>query len=365
MSQPPEEPPPGGWPAPSGWTRPAGQPGPGPESVVPPPARAPSPEVTAPPSEPPAGGPGMTLPPGWAPRSPEHKPGVIPLRPLGVGDLFSGTFATIRGHWRTLLTVAGSVAAVTTLVALPALLAAQPVVRAFAALTLLDPNAGADETRPALDALVTALADFAPWLLVMFTLQMMSAAIIEAGSALVVGSAVLGRTISRAEVMSRLLRLLPRLLLLGLLMAASIGLGLLLCLIPGLVIAFLWFGAPSALVLENVTPLTALRRSAQLVGQSFWRVVGVLLLVQIVYGVAIQIVSAPVSLIASAGVIGTASQSIPTESAVNLMLLGYFALAIVWLLTYPLVAVARVLEYLDLRMRHESLAESLIEVSKD
>jgi hypothetical protein len=148
-------------------------------------------------------------------------------------------------------------------------------------------------------------------------------------------------------------------------MALSIGLGLLLCIIPGLVITFLWFGAPSALVLEDATPLAALRRSSRLVGHSFWRVVGVLLLVQIVYGVAIQIVSAPVSLIASAGVIGTTSQAIPTESAVNLMLLGYFALAIVWLLTYPLVAVARVLEYLDLRMRHESLASTLIEASKD
>jgi len=347
VSQPSETAPPGGWPPPPGWTQPPAQ-------VAP-----------SPPSAPPAGGPGMTLPPGWAPQPPEYQPGVIPLRPLSVGDLFSGTFATMRGHWRALLVVAASVAAAMSVVAIPILLAGRPVARALAAVAVIDPGAPSGEAQAALNAFGSALVDFAPWLLLVLMLQVMAVVIIEAGCAIVVGRAVLGQPIPVAEVMSQLRGLMPRLVLLGLLMAVSISVGLLLCIIPGILLTYLWFGAPSALALEKASPTTALRRSARLVGGSFWRVVGILLLVQIVYGIAIQIVSVPVSVIASAGVLGATSQALPSSASVNLMLFGYFGAAVVWLLTYPLVAAARVLEYLDLRMRREGLADTLIVESRN
>ncbi|MBV8933767.1 MAG: hypothetical protein JOZ47_22895 [Kutzneria sp.] len=53
----------------------------------------------------------MTTPPPVpyypvAPPPPSYpEPGVIPLRPLGVSDIFGGAFATIRRNWRTMLLV--------------------------------------------------------------------------------------------------------------------------------------------------------------------------------------------------------------------------------------------------------------------
>jgi hypothetical protein len=304
----------------------------------------------------------MTLPPGWAPRAPEHQPGVIPLRPLSIGDLFSGIFATIRGHWRPLLGVSAAAAAVMTIGALLVMLAADPVARAFLALATLDQDATTDEAQVALEAFADSVIDFAPWLILLFALNLVLSAAVEAGTAIVVSKAVLGETAETSEVFSRVLRLLPRLLVLSLLMAVSIGVGLFLCLIPGIVLYFLWFGAPTAVALEDVSPITALRRSATLMGRSFWRVVGILLLIQIVYGVAFQVISTPVSFLTSAGIFGSGTTY--SDGAVDLMLFSYLLLMLAGVLTYPFIAVARSLEYLDLRMRQEGLAESLVRASR-
>jgi len=78
-----------------------------------------------------------------------------------------------------------------------------------------------------------------------------------------------------------------------------------------------------------------------------------------VYGLVFQVVSVPVSILTSVGAFGAASDSIPSGGAVTLLVLGYYSLALVALLAYPLVAVARAIEYLDLRMRHEGLAATL------
>ncbi len=39
----------------------------------------------------------------WAPAPQAAKPGVIPLRPLAVGEILDGAVATMRAHWRTVL----------------------------------------------------------------------------------------------------------------------------------------------------------------------------------------------------------------------------------------------------------------------
>lgn len=60
---------------------------------------------------------GSPAPAGWqqphwgAPPSP--KPGVIPLRPLGVGEILDGAVSTMRAHWRTVLTISFAVSLLT------------------------------------------------------------------------------------------------------------------------------------------------------------------------------------------------------------------------------------------------------------
>lgn len=54
--------------------------------------------------------------PGWGPRPPEVKPGVVPLRPLGLGELLDGAVGIIRRYPRPALGLSAAVAVVTTLI---------------------------------------------------------------------------------------------------------------------------------------------------------------------------------------------------------------------------------------------------------
>src|SRR5687767_4983300 len=53
-----------------------------------------------------------TAPPGWAP---PPKPGVIPLRPLGVGEILDGAISSIRRDPRVMLGVSALVVIASTL----------------------------------------------------------------------------------------------------------------------------------------------------------------------------------------------------------------------------------------------------------
>ncbi|MCW7990815.1 membrane protein, partial [Streptomyces platensis subsp. clarensis] len=61
-----------------------------------------------------APGPGNQPPWGgaWAPTPQAAKPGVIPLRPLAVGEILDGAVTTMRAHWRTVLGISLIVAVV-------------------------------------------------------------------------------------------------------------------------------------------------------------------------------------------------------------------------------------------------------------
>lgn len=52
---------------------------------------------------------------GWGGPPPAAKPGVIPLRPLGVGEILDGAVSTMRTYWRTVLGISLTVAAITQL----------------------------------------------------------------------------------------------------------------------------------------------------------------------------------------------------------------------------------------------------------
>src|SRR3954451_2889907 len=75
------------------------------------------PPVYPPPTPPP----GWTAPPAgaWAPYVPAApRPGIIPLRPLSVGEILDGAFTAIRRYPRTVLGLSAGVAAVQQLIGL-------------------------------------------------------------------------------------------------------------------------------------------------------------------------------------------------------------------------------------------------------
>src|SRR5205085_5697222 len=78
---------------------------------------------------PPPAAPGWQAPPGWggpqasdqapyggwgAPRPPEARPGVVPLRPLGLGELLDGAVGVVRRYPRPCLGLSAAIAILST-----------------------------------------------------------------------------------------------------------------------------------------------------------------------------------------------------------------------------------------------------------
>ena len=72
------------------------------------------------------------------------------------------------------------------------------------------------------------------------------------------------------------LRRAPALLALTIVSQIAVAAGTLCCVVPGILLAWLWSVAPCALVLERIGPMRALSRSAALVRGSFWRWLGLI-----------------------------------------------------------------------------------------
>jgi len=69
----------------------------------------------------------------------------------------------------------------------------------------------------------------------------------------------------------------PALLVTTFISSVTVGVGSLCCIVPGIVLSWLWMVAPASLVLEKAGPLQALARSAKLVQGGFWRWAGTML----------------------------------------------------------------------------------------
>jgi hypothetical protein len=267
-----QPPPPGyGGPPPEGWTSPGqGQWGPPPGQ----------------PGYPPQ--PGFPPQPGWGYGAPPPpKPGVIPLRPLGVGEILDGAFSTIRSYPMATLGMSAVVAALSALLQLAILL---PLV------TGLDSATG--ELVEGLDPEVF-IGAFVAGMVVFVVGALLAATILTGMVTVVLGEAVLGRPIKIGDAWRRVRRRIWALLGLALLQALIVGLGFLACVLPGL---YLWaklsLSTPS-LMLEGRGVTDAMRRSAALVRGSWWRIFGILLLAYLITQIVGGILQLPFELFGS------------------------------------------------------------------
>jgi hypothetical protein len=300
-------------------------------------------------------------PPGWG-RPPAAKPGVIPLRPLSVGEILDGAVSTLRAHWRTVLSVSLTVAVVSQIadILVQRFLLPEPVA--------LDPNATpsellsqtADSTR---SQLIADLPSFAILLIcTLFTTAILT---------IVISRSVLGRSVTLPEAWKEARPRLPKLLGFTLLLALmSIGIlavglspGLLVGSIAGVALALLgglaafvvviWlmvrFSLTSpALVLERQGVLESMRRSTKLVSGAWWRTFGILALTGLLTLVISLLLAIPFALIA------TALDNDGTNSWPFLIVTGIGAV-IASTITYPISAGVTVLLYVDQRIRREAL----------
>jgi hypothetical protein len=342
-----------------------GYPQQGPPPGYPPPGYPPPgypPPGYPPPGYPPPGYP----PPGYPPPGypPALKPGVIPLRPLTLSDIFNGAVGYVRANPKATLGLTTVVVVITQVIAL--VLRLGPL----AATGQLVPLRGEQASAAALlgssastiaGGIATALAGI----------------LLSGMLTVVVGRAVFGSSITIEEawgkVKGRLWALigLAALEALGLLVIAGVvaviiagvavaanGVAALLVGLPlalGAVAALVYLYtalsfAPMVIVLERLPVVAAITRSFALVRNSFWRVLGIRVLAGIVVAVIAGAVTVPFS-VGGQLLLVTAGSAGPVLVASVLTAIGG---AIGEIITAPFSAGVVVLLYTDRRIRAEA-----------
>jgi hypothetical protein len=314
----------------------------------------------------------------WRPR-----PGIIPLRPIGLGEIFDGAFQAIRANPRTMLGVSAVVTAIVTVVGM------LPQYYYLAAtVDLTETPIGPDDTLVAADfaPLAASLGGvFVTALVKSVATTMLTALLVTA-----VAEAVLGRRLAPGPLWRRVrpriwgvlglglaVVLLP-LLAVAAIVALGTGIGFALAAagvpggvaivlvvlvgLPSIVVvgAFLWVKlalAPPALLLENAGVGTALRRSWLLARGSWWRLYGILLLTSILVVVVATVLAVPFS-ITSGIVVGVGQGG--TGSLVGSTVLSGLGEIIVGTVSTPFSAAVVSLLYVDRRMRAEGLDVELL-----
>ena len=238
------------------------------------------------------------------------------LRPLSVGEILDVSFTLYRRHF-------GALAAVALICSgLPVLM------------SIYIEAAGGMLTNPVLT-------------LVYYLVFMVLSAIATAATVFIVSESYLGRPLGAGEALSRSTPLLGRIIVCSILLALVVGLGFVLLIIPGIMLACGLLVAFPALVLEPATTATgALGRSWSLTRGSRLRMFGLLLTLLILLYIPL------VSLLGLAAVVLPAEDLARSGSGAG----GLVAVAlagVVQLLIYPLFYCVLTVAYYDLRVRKE------------
>ncbi|WP_369203698.1 hypothetical protein [Streptomyces sp. PU-14G] len=329
------------------------------------------------PTPPPPGGPGWHQPgwhPGWAQQPQAPKPGVVPLRPLGVGEVLDGSVSTMRAHWRTVLGISLAVAVITEVVA--------ALVMGLWLNNTSELDALANNDNPSLDDLNNAFSGVLSSLAVVAVVGMLGSVIATAMLTVVVSRAVLGRSVTLSEAWRdsrpQLLRLLGLLVLIPLLVSAA----MLVCLLPGLLASFagvsslaiilLFFGflggivaavwmwvrfclAPPALMLEKQGLIAAMRRSGKLVSGSWWRILGIQLLAFVLVTAISFVISIPATALSALVSGGATLTDTAAATGWTALIINGIGSVVASTLSLPLNAGITALLYLDQRIRREAL----------
>lgn len=363
-----------GQPPPGQWSAPTGAPAPGQAPPPPPPGAGWG-------GQPPAGWGG---PPawgnGWGGPPPAAKPGVIPLRPLSIGEILDGAISTMRAYWRTVLGISLTVAVLTELCAL----LLQGVLLKDTTSTLSDPDVTPTEV-------LRSLGSITGGALLVGVVSVVGTIVATALLTTVTSRAVLGKPISIGEAWresrGQLLKLLGLLMLLALITGGVLVVGTLPGLVLGLVTGFdapavlllvlgilaavvvmIWLTvrfslASPALMLERQGVRKSLSRSAKLVQGSWWRVAGVQFLAGLIANIVSWIAVIPFTVIAFAvngekmtALMGTGAQ----PAGWSFLLITGIGSVIGATLTMPVKAGVTVLLYIDQRIRREALDLELV-----
>ncbi|MEU5142589.1 glycerophosphoryl diester phosphodiesterase membrane domain-containing protein [Streptomyces sp. NPDC021139] len=320
------------------------------------------------------GGPGGGWGGGWGGPPPAAKPGVIPLRPLGVGEILDGAVSTMRTYWRTVLGISLTVAIFT-----------EVIVVVLQGLVLDDTSSEVlNDPDATLSELGDALADTTINSGVIFLISLIGTVLATALLTTVTSRAVLGRPVTTGEAWRdarpQVLKLFGLIILLLLIVAGLLTAGM----APGLLVTataggeagvaltalgFLAGGvvaiwlmvrfslASPALMLEKQGIKKAMGRSVKLVRGSWWRVFGIQLLATVIANVVASIIVIPFAFLAAAlggdGVGGFLEGT--GDLGWTFLIVSGIGSVIGSMITFPITAGVTVLLYIDQRIRREAL----------
>jgi len=371
-------PPPGAEPptqeTPSRWSA---QGPPAPPGPPPPPGYAPPPGHAPPPGYAPAPGPppgGWTPPPGMLGAA--HKPGAMPLRPLGLGDIYDAAFRIIRFNPKA--TVGAAVLVSSVVMAIPILVTA--LVTATVG-TAMDAGIGDDATT----AEVTGTAGSLFALVGGAVLLQVGLVFVTGMVAHVAHAAAVGRRLDLGEAWAatrgRRWRLLGLTALLNLAAAAllvayvlawvavvALAEGALpvvlwgLVSVPAFVAGMSWFWvrcyylAPAALMLEpQGRVLGSVARGFALTRGQFWRTFGIALLTVLATSLASQVIAVPLAIIGNVAVLAA-----PEYATLGLVATQAVSTVVASAFVAPFTSAVSSLQYLDQRIRKEAYDVELL-----
>jgi MFS family permease len=339
-----------------------------PRQGPPPPGHTPAPPL--PPADRPAP---QAAAPAWAPApgmlGAAHKPGALPLRPLGLGDMYDAAVRIIRFNPKATVGSAVLVAAVA--MAIPVLITA---LLTWTVDLSLDDSSG-DLSRDELLGVVGSFGSLALGSI----LQSIGLVLVTGMIAHVTAAAAIGRRLTLAEAWrathGKRWKLIGLTFLLGLLLIAIIGVYALTWVVVVLVasgwqiaiyglvsvplfLCFLcWFWIRvyylpvPALMLEDVGVLGAVGRGFRLTGRQFWRTFGIALLTVLIAQIAGGMLAAPVSILGQVVLAGGG----PVKYAVlGLVVTNALTNVISAAFVAPFTTTVASLQYFDQRMRKEA-----------
>lgn len=312
-----------------------------------------------------------------------YKPGIIPLRPLSIGDIYQGAFAAIKTNARTMFGFTAALLGVVLVIS---------IATNYAIINLVLPNYLSPNSpyAAAFTSLSGSFSQLGGSLLQVLATVLLSGLIVVA-----VSRSVLGRVASSKEVWERTKsKFLPLIglniitsIISGLMMIIGIvvffvllasvastaktdreflqDLGvslvglLILMVISALVSSYLYIKfsvAPPAMVLENLGVFASIGRSWSLTRGNFWRLFGINILTTIITSMVAGIfVGIADALGAIFIVVGSSSPEDMLASLNTTYILIMVMSTIAQLLILPFTSSVNALLYIDLRMRKEGL----------
>lgn len=312
-----------------------------------------------------------------------YKPGIIPLRPLSIGDIYQGAFAAIKTNARTMFGFTAALLGVVLVIS---------IATNYAIINLVLPNYLSSDSpySAAFTSLSGSFSQLGGTLLQALATVLLSGLIVVA-----VSRSVLGRVASSKEVWERTKsKFLP---LIGLNIITGIISGLMV--IIGIVAFFvllasvastaeteteLWQGmgialvgifilivagvvvssylsikfsvASPAMVLENLGVFAAIGRSWSLTRKNFWRLLGINILTTIITSMVAGVFGGIASALSVIFVVAGSSSPEDAITSINTAyILTMVMSSIAQLLILPFTSSVNALLYIDLRMRKEGL----------